>query len=148
MFSFQTVSKHCSEAVNHVRNLVQGNRIKEIDGSFLEYSIFGLFTIDLQNFIYIKAILAKEFHIQPSELERMPAWEYEMFMQEINKAIKEDNKRNKEEEDKYNVNDMRKMTERRNIDRMTSDAYKKVPNVPSVSSMTSQLSHMPSISGL
>lgn len=148
MFSFQTVSKHCSEAVNHVRNLVQGNRIKEIDGSFLEYSIFGLFTIDLQNFIYIKAILAKEFHIQPSELERMPAWEYEMFMQEINKAIKEDNKRNKEEEDKYNVNDMRKMTERRNIDKMTSDAYKKVPNVPSVSSMTSQLSHMPSISGL
>lgn len=148
MFSFQTVSKHCSEAVNHVRNLVQGNRIKEIDGSFLEYSIFGLFTIDLQNFIYIKAILAKEFHIQPSELERMPAWEYELFMQEINKAIKEDNKRNKEEEDKYNVNDMRKMTERRNIDRMTSDAYKKVPNVPSVSSMTSQLSHMPSISGL
>lgn len=78
----------------------------------------------------------------------MPAWEYELFMQEINKAIKEDNKRNKEEEDKYNVNDMRKMTERRNIDRMTSDAYKKVPNVPSVSSMTSQLSHMPSISGL
>ena len=128
--------------------MVQGNRIKEIDGSFLEYSIFGLFTIDLQNFIYIKAILAKEFHIQPSELERMPAWEYELFMQEINKAIKEDNKRNKEEEDKYNVNDMRKMTERRNIDRMTSDAYKKVPNVPSVSSMTSQLSHMPSISGL
>lgn len=128
--------------------MVQGNRIKEIDGSFLEYSIFGLFTIDLQNFIYIKAILAKEFHIQPSELERMPAWEYELFMQEINKAIKEDNKRNKEEEDKYNVNDMRKMTERRNIDRMTSDAYKKVPNVPSVSSMTSQLSHIPSISGL
>jgi hypothetical protein len=128
--------------------LVQGNRIKEIDGSFLEYSIFGLFTIDLQNFIYIKAILAKEFHIQPSELERMPAWEYELFMQEINKAIKEDNKRNKEEEDKYNVNDMRKMTDRRNIDKMTSDSYKKVPNVPSVSSMTSQLSHMPSISGL
>lgn len=148
MFSFQTVSKHCSEAVNHVRNLVQGNRIKEIDGSFLEYSIFGLFTIDLQNFIYIKAILAKEFHIQPSELERMPAWEYELFMQEINKAIKEDNKRNKEEEDKYNVNDMRKMADRRNIDKMTSDSYKKVPNVPSVSSMTSQLSHMPSISGL
>lgn len=128
--------------------MVQGNRIKEIDGSFLEYSIFGLFTIDLQNFIYIKAILAKEFHIQPSELERMPAWEYEMFMQEINKAIKEDNKRNKEEEDKYNVNDMRKMADRRNIDKMTSDSYKKVPNVPSVSSMTSQLSHIPSISGL
>lgn len=128
--------------------MVQGNRIKEIDGSFLEYSIFGLFTIDLQNFIYIKAILAKEFHIQPSELERMPAWEYELFMQEINKAIKEDNKRNKEEEDKYNVNDMRKMADRRNIDKMTSDSYKKVPNVPSVSSMTSQLSHIPSISGL
>lgn len=128
--------------------MVQGNRIKEIDGSFLEYSIFGLFTIDLHNFIYIKAILAKEFHIQPSELERMPAWEYELFMQEINKAIKEDNKRNKEEEDKYNVNDMRKMADRRNIDKMTSDSYKKVPNVPSVSSMTSQLSHMPSISGL
>ena len=78
----------------------------------------------------------------------MPVWEYEIFMQEINKAIKEDNKRNKEEEDKYNINGMRKMAERQNIDKMTSDAYKKVPNGPSLSSMTSQLTHMPSISGL
>lgn len=126
--------------------MVQGNRIKEIDGSFLEYSIFGLFTIDLHNFIYIKAILAKEFHIQPSELERMPAWEYELFMEELNKAIKEDNKRNKEEEDKYNVNDMRKMAERRNIDRMSNDAYKNIPKMPGIPSTSGQLPRLPSMS--
>ena len=50
-----------------------------------------LFRIDIVNFIKIKAILSKEFHIQPSEIEMMPAWEYEMFVKELNNIVKEEN---------------------------------------------------------
>lgn len=108
--------------------------------------IFRLFAIDIHNFIYIKAILAKEFHIQPSELEQMPAWEYELFMKELNKAIKEENKRNKEEESKYNVNDVRRMTEKRNIDKMASSSVPKIPDMGSIPSPDAF--KMPSIKGL
>lgn len=60
----------------------------------------------------------------------MPAWEYELFMQELNKAIKEDNKRNQDEEEKYNIRDMRKMADERNVNRMKSNAMKDVPSYP------------------
>lgn len=48
-----------------------------------------------------KAALAKNFHIQPSEFEKMPYWEYELFIENLNDMIKEENERNKSEEDKY-----------------------------------------------
>ena len=65
---------------NQERNSAQN----KIDNTYLETAIFNLFTIDLVQFIHVKAVLAKEFHIQPSEIEKMPAWEYELFMKEIN----------------------------------------------------------------
>ena len=49
-----------------------------------------------------KAALAKNFHIQPSEFEVMPYWEYELFIENLNEMIKEDNERNKSEEEGYN----------------------------------------------
>ena len=102
----------------------------------MEYSIFGLFTIDIPNFIYVKAILAKEFHIQPSELDRMPGWEYEMFMKELNKRIKEENKKNKEDEEKYKVKDMQRMAEDRNFNRMSGDVYKNIPKIQGMSDVS------------
>ena len=59
-----------------------------------------LFKIDIKNYIQIKAILAKQFHIQPSELDNMPVWEYEIFVGEINDMVKEENAKNKAEMDK------------------------------------------------
>ena len=139
------VSKHCSEAVNLARNLVRDDKVTVIDNSYFEYAIHGLFSIDLHNFIYIKAMLAKNFHIQPSELERMPGWEYEMFMIELNKAIKEENKKNKEEESKYNLKDVQKMSDRRNIDRMTNDTYHNIPKMADIGKMgTPKMPSLPS----
>ena len=57
----------------------------------------------------MKSILAKEFHIQPSEIDKMPAWEYELFMKEINQAVKEENERNQKEMDKAGIDKMQKM---------------------------------------
>ena len=48
-----------------------------------------------------KVALAKNFHIQPSEFEIMPYWEYELFIKKLNEMIKEESKKNEEEENKY-----------------------------------------------
>ena len=67
----------------------------------MESSLYSLFRINIENLVANKAALAKAFHIQPSELEKMPYWEYELFIQKLNDMIKEENDKNKDEEEKY-----------------------------------------------
>lgn len=74
----------------------------------------------------------------------MPGWEYEMFMAELNKAIKEENKKNKEEESKYNLKDIQRMSDRRNIDRMAKDTYHNIPKMADIGKMGTP--KMPSLS--
>ena len=77
-----------------------------------------------------KAILAKEFHIQPSEIDIMPMWEYEYFIRFINEAVKEENDRQQSEMSKYNVNDYKKMTNSSNMNKMAQTP--KMPSMPSM----------------
>ena len=93
-----------------------------------------MFKIDILNYIKIKAILAKEFHIQPSEIDSMPAWEYELFTKEINNAVKEENERNKQEMDKSGVNDAKKMVDPKNAKRYQNSSMPKMPSMPSMGS--------------
>ena len=97
-----------------------------LDNTYIESAIFGLFRIDLINFIKVKSILAKEFHIQPSEIDRMPAWEYELFMKEINQAVKEENERNKVEMDKAGYNKAQKMSDPKYLERMQKQSMPKM----------------------
>lgn len=48
-----------------------------------------------------KLFIAKEWHIQPSEIDRMFFYEFELVKQEINVAIREQEKQNKEQEKQY-----------------------------------------------
>ena len=59
-----------------------------------------MWKINVVNLIQIKASLAKNFHIQPSEIDRMPMWEYEMFIEEVNRQVQEENKQQQDEMDK------------------------------------------------
>ena len=77
--------------------------------------IFSLFKIDILNIIKVKALMAKEFHIQPSEIDIMPVWE--IFMKNINEIVKEENDRNKQEMDKAGIKDAQKMSNPKNIQR-------------------------------
>ena len=92
-----------------------------LDQTFIETAIFSLYKIDLLNLIKVKASLAKEFHIQPSELDRMPAWEYELFMKEINQAVKEENERNKAEMDKAGYDKAQKMSDPKYAQKMAQN---------------------------
>lgn len=48
-----------------------------------------------------KLFIAKEWHIQPSEIDSMVFYEYEWMLEEINIIQKEQEKQNQEEEKKY-----------------------------------------------
>lgn len=119
--------------------MVHDSATNELGNSHIETAIYGLFRVDILNLVKIKALLAKEFHIQPSEIDMMPAWEYELFMKEINNAVKEDNKRNETEMEKSGYKDINQMTSQRNIDRMQKQAMSssgiKMPSMPKIPSM-------------
>lgn len=97
----------------------------KLSQAYIEYDIFSLFKINIVNLIQIKASLAKNFHIQPSEIDRMPMWEYEMFIREMNNQVKDENKQQQDEMDKYHVNDYMKAANPKNINKMAQ------PKMPS-----------------
>lgn len=77
----------------------------KLDTSYIEFCIFSIIKIDLLHLVKIKSSLAKNFHIQPSEIDNMPMWEYELFIKYINESVKEENEEQQKEMDKYNIND-------------------------------------------
>lgn len=62
-----------------------------MDDSYIEFAIIHLWQIDIRNLIKSKAILLKEFHISPLEIDKMKYWEYEMILDELSALIKEEN---------------------------------------------------------
>ena len=95
----------------------------------MESSIYTLFKVDLVGLITNKAILCKDpFSIQPSEVDKMRYWEYELFMDAINKRIKEENKQNEEQQKKYG---------NMNPKSMMNQAHKGIPKMPSHMKMPS-----------
>lgn len=81
--------------------------------------------------------MAKEFRLQPSEIDNMQPWEYELFMQEINELVKAENEKNKQEMDKAGVKDAKKMANPNTLKNMQQNAMPKMPtiNMPSVSNI-------------
>ena len=91
-----------------------------LNQAYLEYDVFSLFKINVVNLIQIKASLAKNFHIQPSEIDAMPMWEYEMFIKEMNDQVQAENKQQQAEMDKYHVKDYMNAASPKNIQKMTN----------------------------
>ena len=67
----------------------------------------------------------------------MPAWEYELFLKEINNIVKEENKRNQQEMDKAGYKDVKKMSDPNYSQRMTNKHMSSMNNfkMPSMPSM-------------
>lgn len=96
----------------------------------MENMVFALWKINIVENIRMKASLAKNFHIQPSEIDKMMYWEYEMFIDALNNIMKDENDAQQKEMDKYHVGDAMKMMNPRNMDRMTQG-----PKMPDMSKM-------------
>lgn len=93
-----------------------------------------MFMVDLDRLIELKATLAKNFHIQPSEIDKMSFWEYELFIMHLNDQVEEENERQKAEMDKYHVKEHLDATRPGNIRKMT-DTSRMTPSMPNFGSM-------------
>lgn len=101
---------------------------EELGPSYLEYGIIKLFIIDLVRLVELKATLAKNFHIQPSEIDSLPFWEYEIFIKFINNQVQEENDRQKAEMAKYDVEGTMKAANPKNMQRNMSSMQPKIPS--------------------
>lgn len=111
--------------------LDQKSRSLVLDNSYIEYAIYNIWKIDIINLIKNKASLAKNFHIQPSELDKMPMWEYEIFMNSINDMVTKENEDQQKEMDKYNIEDYKNMANPKNLQK--SYQTPKIPKMPKIS---------------
>ena len=73
-----------------------------------------------------KLYICRDWHIQPSEIDRLVYFEYEYILQDINKENKEQEKRNKEDEKKYG--NMGKLPNYNNMMNSTSHNMPKMPS--------------------
>lgn len=105
--------------------LKNSDHVKPLDNTYLESAIYALFKINIINYINNKASLAKNFHIPPSELDNMPMWEYELFLNSLNNIIKNENDDQQKEMDKYNINDYKKSIK-------NPSNYMKTPSTPKI----------------
>lgn len=67
----------------------------------------------------------------------MTMWEYEMFMQELNKIVKDENKDQQDEMKKYHLGDVQKMTNPKNMNKMMNPKMSdmsqiKIPSIGSI----------------
>lgn len=68
--------------------------------------------------IKIKASLSKTFHIQPSEIDNMPMWEFELYIKQLNELVEEENNKQQKEMDKHNVKGYMDMAKPQNMQKM------------------------------
>ena len=80
------------------------------------------------NFVKTKATLSKEFRIQPTEIDKMPMWEYELFLQHLNNLVKDENDNQQKEMDKYHLDDYKKMADPSKMSKMYQPSMPKMPN--------------------
>lgn len=66
----------------------------------MESSIYLLVKINIENLVRSEAVLLKNFHITINDIERLPYWQYEMLLNEIESLIKREN----DESNNQNIN--------------------------------------------
>lgn len=93
-------------------------------------SLYSQFQINIENLVRNKVALVRNFHIQPSEIDRMPYWEYEYFTKFANEMIEEENKQQKEGSEDYSMESMERRSN--NMMRNASSQFK-MPKMPSIS---------------
>ena len=95
--------------------------------------IYGLYRIDLVNLIKNKIIISKEYHIQPSEIDRLQFYEYEIYLEQLNLIAEQQAEENKKQQEQFD--DMKSsMNPSKMMNNMSSNYKMPSVNTPSISS--------------
>lgn len=108
------------------KNLVLDNT----KATYFEQAVYNLFKVDIMDIISIKAQIQKAFHTDPTYLERLPFWEFELYMKEIERLVKEENRQQEDEYNRSGAKDAMKMA--KNPGRMMASASNAMPKMPSM----------------
>lgn len=87
----------------------------------MESALYSLWVISLRNLARNKLHICKEWHIQPSEIDRMPYFQYEEYLELIQEFNKEEENRRKQEEKQYKMP---------NMNNMMSSVKRNMPTIP------------------
>lgn len=87
--------------------------------------VIKTFIINLRNLTKNKLFICKEYHIQPSEIDRMQFWEYEWYTDEIKEISKEQEKQQKQQEKEQNA----MMGSMKNPSSMMRNVQSSMPNI-------------------
>lgn len=88
-----------------------------------------MYQIDVRNLVKNKLYICRDYHIQPSEIERLPFYEYEYMLEDINKIAKEQEEENKKQQE--DMENMRSNMNPKNM--MNSMGNFKMPSMPKMS---------------
>ena len=86
----------------------------------MESNLYSLLKVDIRNLVRNEASLLKYQRMQPSEVERLPYWQYELLIDaiiELNKEEKEEQEKEEQKNGNYKLpkgvptmNDIKKMS--------------------------------------
>lgn len=89
-----------------------------------------MYRINIRNLVLSKLGICREYHIQPSEIDRLTFAEYEIMLNEIQHHIKEQEKQN--EQQQKEMASMKSGMNPNNM-KMPSMSNMKMPSMPTVS---------------
>ena len=97
----------------------------------MELSIYSLFKVDIKSLVQSKIVLCKNFNIQPSEIDRMPFWEWEISRKQAEDMAEEEKKQQEEQSKGHSMTNYQAQARR-----MMPNPYNNgVPRMPSMPSM-------------
>ena len=98
--------------------------------TYFEQAIYSLFKVNVMDIISIKAQIQNTFHTDPTYIDKLPFWEFELYMEEIERLVKEESKRQEEEYNNSGARDAMKMA--RNPGKMMASINNSMPKAPSM----------------
>lgn len=64
----------------------------------MAYAVYLMYQVDTGNLVRNKINICREYHIQPSEIDRLPYYEYETYIEEIQEIQKREEEQRKQNE--------------------------------------------------
>lgn len=86
---------HCME-YGLVQFEIQKKRFQEYLDEESNANLFGLFQVDLENYIKVKFAFMYHMQIPPEQIDNWPYWEYEEYMELLTDVLKKKQQTEKE----------------------------------------------------
>lgn len=68
----------------------------------MESAVYSMYKVSVVNSVRNSLFICREYHIQPSEILRMPYWIYEEYLANIKDIQKKEEKEQKDQNKRYN----------------------------------------------